>query len=244
MLTDWDLALKTNQAHQISRPGRTGTWQFISAQLLNSPNSRQTLVDDRESALYVLLYVTLLYLPHGAVPALAKWASMFDESFHDSEDVATGGQKKVLFLQGSTRPFKVLPFADHRALNSIIGFLRTEFALRYPHNTKANNPLKANREEPAPVVDNTKQIKVLQMEDWLVQTLEKALDLGPEYWPTSVSRVERHEIPGVQPEKKRKRDANALNRRSANKLSKSSQGASVTSECTGGEESETDDEPV
>ncbi|KAF8193761.1 hypothetical protein BJ912DRAFT_901585, partial [Pholiota molesta] len=52
MLIDWDLCANMDTM-AARRPARTGTWQFMSAKLLASPNSVHQIEDDRESAFHV-----------------------------------------------------------------------------------------------------------------------------------------------------------------------------------------------
>ncbi|KZV71574.1 hypothetical protein PENSPDRAFT_630079 [Peniophora sp. CONT] len=73
LLIDWDMCrhLDTTEPRI---PWRTGTWQFISAQLLSDPESKtHALRHDLESFLWLLLYVILRYryrLPHLTAPVV------------------------------------------------------------------------------------------------------------------------------------------------------------------------------
>ena len=44
--------------------GMQGTWQFMSAALVQDKNAPHTFVDDLESFLYVILWVSLMYSAH------------------------------------------------------------------------------------------------------------------------------------------------------------------------------------
>ncbi|KAF9514248.1 hypothetical protein BS47DRAFT_1343410, partial [Hydnum rufescens UP504] len=69
MLIDWDLSLDISHPQSSARRlKRTGTWQFISARLLISPSLPHELADDRESAFWVLLWVSLRYTNYNLSP--------------------------------------------------------------------------------------------------------------------------------------------------------------------------------
>jgi len=46
-------------------PASQGTWNFIAADLLDNPQTEHSFVHDLESFFYVLLYLSVLYLPTG-----------------------------------------------------------------------------------------------------------------------------------------------------------------------------------
>ncbi|KAF8888674.1 hypothetical protein CPB85DRAFT_1334306 [Mucidula mucida] len=72
ILIDWDLCLVLDSNEITHRPGRTGTWLFVSVHLLmgrrgaGDDAGKQTVtdsvIDNRESAFWVLFYVALRYL--------------------------------------------------------------------------------------------------------------------------------------------------------------------------------------
>ncbi|KAF9483011.1 hypothetical protein BDN70DRAFT_828166 [Pholiota conissans] len=65
ILIDWDMCIRLSpEKKSARRPKRTGTWQFMSARLLQEPSASHMLEDDRESALYVLLWTALRYHDH------------------------------------------------------------------------------------------------------------------------------------------------------------------------------------
>ncbi|KAK0222893.1 hypothetical protein EDD85DRAFT_860133 [Armillaria nabsnona] len=80
ILIDWDHCALVSRVRESSRISRTGTWQFVSAHLLDNPNAEHSIVDDRESALYVLVWVALRNLRHSLPPELLKdTLSIFDK---------------------------------------------------------------------------------------------------------------------------------------------------------------------
>ncbi|KAG7444658.1 uncharacterized protein BT62DRAFT_933699 [Guyanagaster necrorhizus] len=85
ILIDWDHCVLVSH----------GTWQFISAHLLDNPNAEHTVVDDRESALYVLVWVALRNLRHSLPPELLKdTLSIFDMYVALPQQRDVGGRHK------------------------------------------------------------------------------------------------------------------------------------------------------
>ncbi|KAF8234088.1 hypothetical protein L208DRAFT_1394550, partial [Tricholoma matsutake] len=70
LLIDWDLCVnlsKLKNDNKVSiarRPDRTGTWQFMSAALLQDNDKCNELEDDRESCLHVLTWTALRFTKH------------------------------------------------------------------------------------------------------------------------------------------------------------------------------------
>ncbi|KAF8805949.1 hypothetical protein BYT27DRAFT_7103389, partial [Phlegmacium glaucopus] len=66
ILIDWDMCFLWRKHGGEPRSGRTGTWAFISLQILQNegPTVTHTLWDDIESAFWVFIYEALLYLKH------------------------------------------------------------------------------------------------------------------------------------------------------------------------------------
>ncbi|KAI1793362.1 hypothetical protein LXA43DRAFT_885991 [Ganoderma leucocontextum] len=65
-LIDWDSSCDVDESGEATETGRAGTWQFMSRRMLSfiGFTGKQTLQDDIESLLYVVLYCALLWLPH------------------------------------------------------------------------------------------------------------------------------------------------------------------------------------
>ncbi|KAL5485691.1 hypothetical protein ACEPAI_6732 [Sanghuangporus weigelae] len=94
-LIDWDLCRHANQG-QSHRPGRTGTWQFISGALLESPTTKvHDCTDDLESFLHTLTF-TLIRFSSSSLgpPELSRFLSMFDEEWDLPEGKTIGGSAK------------------------------------------------------------------------------------------------------------------------------------------------------
>ncbi|KDQ30006.1 hypothetical protein PLEOSDRAFT_1036541, partial [Pleurotus ostreatus PC15] len=83
ILIDWDHCIFMNKLtkDRETRMKRTGTWQFMSAHLAANPKTApHSLVDDRESALHVLMCLAIKYLRHnkGDHYCMRDLLSMFD----------------------------------------------------------------------------------------------------------------------------------------------------------------------
>ncbi|KAI0366935.1 hypothetical protein BV20DRAFT_1025472 [Pilatotrama ljubarskyi] len=102
-LIDWEASDILNDDGESSRPGRAGTWHFMSIRMLDGTTTkvRQKFQDDMESLFYVVLYCALLYLPHGlsgeALTMLIR--GYFEDSIEltiSGVRVQHGGTKKIL----------------------------------------------------------------------------------------------------------------------------------------------------
>ncbi|RPD57780.1 hypothetical protein L226DRAFT_163498 [Lentinus tigrinus ALCF2SS1-7] len=64
LLNDWELSKRTNvQYRDGEQPDRTGTWQFMSAHVLDDETRRIILPDELESVFHVLLNLAVRFLP-------------------------------------------------------------------------------------------------------------------------------------------------------------------------------------
>ncbi|KAK0183660.1 hypothetical protein F5146DRAFT_1127193 [Armillaria mellea] len=80
-----------------------GTWQFISAHLLDNPNTEHSVIDNRESALYVLVWVALRNLRHSLPLELLKdMLSIFDKYVALPLQREVGGRHKRSALIAKT----------------------------------------------------------------------------------------------------------------------------------------------
>ncbi|PIL22447.1 hypothetical protein GSI_15135 [Ganoderma sinense ZZ0214-1] len=98
-LIDWDACCPVSETGECVEAGRVGTWHFMSQKLL-SPEGRErkpTLEDDMESLFYVVLYCSLLWLPHNLVKArLALIVFRIFEKRDWDRDQFYGGDGKLL----------------------------------------------------------------------------------------------------------------------------------------------------
>ncbi|KAK0196358.1 hypothetical protein F5146DRAFT_1217467 [Armillaria mellea] len=128
-LIDWDHCVILTDRSGQRRVGRTGTWQFMSAHLLSTFGTTHTLVDDKESSLWVLLYIAMRYTPnsHEPVELYHDLKSWFQDYVVGSRG-DTGGVGKLSVL---TLHRRVLPSFYVPGLNELIRELADVFAVRY-----------------------------------------------------------------------------------------------------------------
>ncbi|KAK0214664.1 hypothetical protein EDD85DRAFT_963055 [Armillaria nabsnona] len=178
-LIDWDHCVILTDRSTERRVGRTGTWQFMSARLLGSFGTMHALVDDRESFLWVLLYVAMRYAPNSLLPValhhdLKSW---FQDSIIGPRG-DTGGSGKRFVLNDK----QALPSFYVHGLNELLRELANVFAVRYQPEPSAEddawyqfakaspNPQMA---EKSPTGQYLAKIEKLNSPTWLFKTLRK-----------------------------------------------------------------------
>ncbi|CDO76863.1 hypothetical protein BN946_scf184402.g4 [Trametes cinnabarina] len=102
LLCDWEMgkSTKVEESFQLpSQPPRTGTWQFLSADMLSGQPKAVEIPDELESFLHVLLYYAVRYL-NSNCPNAAE----FLESYFDAYTLKHGeyvcGQMKEAAVKG------------------------------------------------------------------------------------------------------------------------------------------------
>ncbi|KAJ8701089.1 hypothetical protein PTI98_004052 [Pleurotus ostreatus] len=104
LLSDWDMAVKEEDIQNGPRAHeRTGTWAFMSIALLEHPTRRHRVDDDLESLFWVVLYYSLVYLPHNKLSKLPKLVRHIFEQYEDDDDdeeVLGGAGKSQAVLKG------------------------------------------------------------------------------------------------------------------------------------------------
>ncbi|KAI5115328.1 hypothetical protein M0805_009203 [Coniferiporia weirii] len=134
MLIDWDLAKPVDEDGGI-RYGRTGTWQFISAALLQNPRTKQHIyTDDLESFLHVVTYTSMLYTQTNysteRLDDLTEYMQMYDEDAirQGTEfSYAVGGKKKLLMLRSGSYIPEDLEFLDRPLLYELLAYVSLMF---------------------------------------------------------------------------------------------------------------------
>ncbi|KAI0822884.1 hypothetical protein BC628DRAFT_1455672 [Trametes gibbosa] len=90
MLNDWELSKDVNSKSPVARqPDRTGTWQFMSAHALNTPEKPIIITDELESFFHVLLYASVRFLPHNCTK---QFVGKFLFDYFDDFDITTAGR--------------------------------------------------------------------------------------------------------------------------------------------------------
>ncbi|KAG9227001.1 hypothetical protein CCMSSC00406_0008973 [Pleurotus cornucopiae] len=101
LLNDWDMAVKVNEDERGPRAHeRTGTWAFMSIDLLMGERRPHQIKDDLESFLWVLYY-GLLYLPHNKVDNLYKIITAVFEQYTYYTEAKGGSGKYTMVMQGN-----------------------------------------------------------------------------------------------------------------------------------------------
>ncbi|KAK0196367.1 hypothetical protein F5146DRAFT_1152091 [Armillaria mellea] len=179
-LIDWDHCVILTDRSGKRRLGRTGTWQFMSAHLLLSSATTNTLVDDKESSLWVLLYITMRYTHNSCEPVALDHDLKFwfqDYVIGSRGDTGGAGKHSVLSL-----PQRVLPSFSVPGLNNLLQELADVFAVRYqpepsPGDDAVHEFVKASP-QPQMAEYSTKGQYLAKMEKlnsptWLIKTLRK-----------------------------------------------------------------------
>ena len=154
-----------------------GTWQFLSARLVDAPHEEHTAVDDRESALHVLMWCALRYLGNNLIPPLLLGKlAVFDECVEVENFSSLGGGGKTNLICGGLR----VKF-EHDALSDLIDHLCAAFATRYssqpaiPQNATAR---KLRRAQDA-AEDWEENWANLRQPDWLHKTMRQFAEMLP-----------------------------------------------------------------
>jgi len=99
----------------------------MSAALLQNPELRQDLQDDRESAFHVLSWIALRYTKHNKLHELSSLLDVYDEC-HDTAAGARGGRGKLAFMDHDC---KTLEFDRRPALTELVRSLAVTISVRY-----------------------------------------------------------------------------------------------------------------
>ncbi|KAF9463864.1 hypothetical protein BDZ94DRAFT_1191989 [Collybia nuda] len=131
VLIDWDHCIILKDKQSPSQMLRTGTWQFMSAHLLQGINHSHSALDDRESAYWVLLYMALRFLKNSLSPHHLSQTilQLFDKSFEENDGRMFGGTTKADHLEHNTR-FRDIQF-DIPQLVDMFNELANELSARY-----------------------------------------------------------------------------------------------------------------
>ncbi|KAF8131843.1 hypothetical protein EV363DRAFT_1583527 [Boletus edulis] len=167
LLIDWEMAKKMDERGS-RRPDRTGTWQFMSANLLQQPGKFHTVTDDLESFLHVLGWMTLRYVP--AIDSYDAEDRGEDMGMFDQHSVRKGRPDRGGLQKELRKPFKSLygdPPADTDRKKVEFPFDQSDWELVVIRAT-------IDRYE--------KDMACLQSSIWFMDTIETALN--KQEWPT------------------------------------------------------------
>ncbi|KAF8553341.1 hypothetical protein OG21DRAFT_1254751 [Imleria badia] len=194
LLIDWELAKLMKEVGS-RRPDRTGTWQFMSANLLQHPGKMHTLTDDLESFLHVLGWMMLCYVPASdRYQAHDRGIDMqvFDQQYQPLGRSQLGGHQKHLVLTGGKYPSLHFRPRCKTPLSELLGELSKPFKSLYdPPTQEARNRVQVRPDHSDrelyrlwDSIDQCDQdIRHLQSPAWFIDEIKKALD--KEGWPTN-----------------------------------------------------------
>ncbi|KAF4605899.1 hypothetical protein EYR40_004691 [Pleurotus pulmonarius] len=174
-----------------------GTWQFMSANLTMNPSTASHgLLDDRESALHVLMYMAIRYLRHDQNDPtdLRIHLNMFDEYVVHGDRPAKGTRAKLTTIT-SNGPH--IGF-DIDAINELITELCEHFATRYigPPRQRRIVPRTKAAKEAAEHTAREAQSRLEALNDprWLYSLLRESIKLIPECLPHETDWVDNSAI--------------------------------------------------
>ncbi|KAI0745673.1 hypothetical protein C8Q76DRAFT_764828 [Earliella scabrosa] len=127
-LVDWETSSKVDDTGMAYHVGRTGTWLFMSVNMLTGravTSGRHTIKDDMESLLYVILYCALLCLPHSlSIDDLSLVVSRIFEFSTTLNGTKVGGDGKMAnaFTRRYTRSVVFKNSAIKKWLDAVMDF--------------------------------------------------------------------------------------------------------------------------
>ncbi|KAH7920188.1 hypothetical protein BV22DRAFT_1098583 [Leucogyrophana mollusca] len=111
LLNDWDMS-KNMDSQEARQLGRTGTWLFMSARILQNPKKIHEVQDDIESFVHVLLYVALCYTAHTITAPHVGLGDIIARLFHQATQLQdgtyTGGDGKYIGFMQKLVPTQVV----------------------------------------------------------------------------------------------------------------------------------------
>ncbi|OBZ74038.1 hypothetical protein A0H81_06280 [Grifola frondosa] len=133
LLNDWELSkpvIAPGTAEEARHSDRTGTWQFMSAHILDNRYRSPSIEDELESFFHVLLYYGIRFLPHNQPDVGQYMNSFFDNYTYDNGEYKCGSMKQTTMASGHIRVKFGNPGQDH-PLNRVIDTLLLWFSAYY-----------------------------------------------------------------------------------------------------------------
>ncbi|KAI0645199.1 hypothetical protein C8Q79DRAFT_757799 [Trametes meyenii] len=107
LLSDWELSKFLDDADAGPRqPGRTGTWQFLSANALRDLSKPIIVEDEMESFFHLILYLAIRYLPHNC-SAVGPFMEKYFDGFNEvaaTQEYSCGDAKLTAMKLGVIKP--------------------------------------------------------------------------------------------------------------------------------------------
>ncbi|GBE82916.1 hypothetical protein SCP_0413030 [Sparassis crispa] len=120
VLSDWELCKPicdetSKDGEKVRQPDRTGTWQFMSAMLLDNPYKPIEIPDELEAFFNVFLYVAVRYTPTNWLSVASFMGEYFDgiDTLSETQEYKCGRMKRAAMANGSIkRSDKLLLFVN------------------------------------------------------------------------------------------------------------------------------------
>ncbi|KAF9489179.1 hypothetical protein BDN71DRAFT_1499191 [Pleurotus eryngii] len=237
ILIDWDHCIFMNKLSKgrPTRVTRTGTWRFMSANLtMNPATASHCILDDRESALHVLMYMAIRYLHHDQNDPtdLRVHLNMFDEYVVHGDRPAKGTQVKMTTITSNGPHIEF----DIDAIKDLITELCIYFAARYNPPRRRRTVFNAKAAEVAEDAAREAQqyssrLEALNEPSWLYSLLREFIELIPEPPPHETDWVNNAAILREAPKNingKRGRPNEQWDIRRASELLKSHDGSACS----------------
>ncbi|KAF8176471.1 hypothetical protein BJ912DRAFT_1146841 [Pholiota molesta] len=196
-------------AHNGSTAQTNGNMAFMSIHLLREQLHYHDIEDDRESALYVLLWTALRYTKHidlGDIKGsnTKDLLAAFDEVRPDDNEQNRGGSSKYVFLGSQTK----LRFDGRPQLDDLFSYLRQAFLLRY-------QTVPVVRDQDPFLLEVLRRhnaaLENLRKENWLVSVIQEYLAM--EGWPSDDKAEPQETVIQVTTSHKRGLDQEKINDR-------------------------------
>ncbi|GJJ09174.1 hypothetical protein Clacol_003396 [Clathrus columnatus] len=187
LLIDWDLSRSTGA--QISE--RTGTWPFISCRLLKDLTASQGFIDDVESFVHVITWVSFRYakhdLPDEAV--LAFFALVFDYAWTGKDGLTRGGGTKMRYLNFPSQLIETE--FENSILKELLLNITDTIAVKY----RRAPSLKYAMDDVAFLNRYEEGLRTLENSEWIIK--EFVLALETPNWPANDQARRSHNQPFV-----------------------------------------------
>ncbi|KAF8555778.1 hypothetical protein OG21DRAFT_810170 [Imleria badia] len=195
LLIDWELAKLMKEVGS-RRPDRTGTWQFMSANLLQHPGKMHTFSDDLESFLHVLGWMMLRYVPASDVyDAEDRGHDMlkFDEHSVRKRRFDHGGGRKRDALGAGNYPSTTFGPKCETPLTKLLRKLMTPFKSLYgdPPTEEDRRKINVDKSKYDDILDDLsrnirqydRNVQCLSSPTWFINEIKMVLD--GDGWPTN-----------------------------------------------------------
>ncbi|KAH9026933.1 hypothetical protein EDB83DRAFT_2319707 [Lactarius deliciosus] len=180
LLIDWDMCKVKDRQGGSSRKARTGTWQFMAADLVMDPCTTHSFIHDLKSTFYVLLWLALQYMKNSWKAGIRSNfinTTMNPQIFGD-----TGGRGKVNFM-GNCKALQDFSITSNDPLTSLIRKLKDVLSIWYVKDS-------------SPQLEAFMPLKDYELLDYNHDVIIKLFDeaLENQKWPPTDSAVKQETL--------------------------------------------------